>query len=160
MPFHFKAAKSKKMYCFICNHKKGDLSMQIDTDLKNLMIVVAIAVLIPLTVRYGDKAFKPKPVENGQRQAQTQKSFLIKGGIGAACLFAGAKMTPAVLGTGVFVGGLVVLLKNVRCYWPNLDVKSQFFLLLAALFLIYFLVKRKHGGLGGLRKPASRGRKK
>jgi hypothetical protein len=130
--------------------------MQIDTSLKNLMIVIAVAVLIPLTVKYGDKAFAPTPRPAGY----AQKSFLVKGGVGAACLYAGAKMSPAVFGTGVFVGGLVVLLKTVRCYWPNLDTKSQFFLLLAALFLVYFLVQRKNGGLSKLRKVASRGRKK
>ena len=129
--------------------------MKIDTDLKNLMIVVAIAVLIPMTTKYGIKAFSPTP----KPANHAQRVFYAKVALGAACLYAGAKMTPAVMGTGVFVGGLALLLKGVRCYWPNLDTKMQFFLLLGALALLYFLVKRKNGGFSGLRK-VGRGRKK
>lgn len=143
------------MNVFFHSHKKGDPVMKIDTDLKDLMLVIAVAVLIPMTVKYGIQAFSPTP----RPENYTQTIFLSKVGIGAVCLYVGAKMTPALMGTGVFIGGLVVLLKGVRCYWPNLDIKTQFFLLLAALCLLYFLIRRKHGGIGGLRK-AIRGRKK
>lgn len=143
------------MYSFILN-KEGDPVMKIDTDLKNLILVVAVAVLIPMTVKYGIKAFSPSP--RPANHAQTV--FYSKLGIGAVCLYAGAKMTPAVMGTGVFIGGLVLLLKGVRCNWPYMDTKTQFFWLLAALCLVYFLIRRKDGGIGGLRKVAARGRKK
>lgn len=130
--------------------------MKIDTDLKNLVLVIAVAVLIPMTVKYGIKAFSPTP----RPVNHAQQVFYAKLAIGAACLYAGAKMTPAVMGTGVFIGGLAVLLKGLRCYWPHLDTKMQFFLLLLALCLVYFLIQRKHGGISGLSKTASRGRKK
>lgn len=130
--------------------------MKIDTDLKNLMLVVAVAVLIPMTVKYGIKAFSPTP--RPANHAQTV--FLSKVGIGIACLYFGAKMTPAVMGTGVFIGGLALLLKGVRCHWPHLNTKTQFLLLLAALCLVYFLIRRKHGAIRGLPKVAARGRKK
>ena len=129
--------------------------MKIDTDLKNLVLVVAVAVLIPMTVKYGIKAFSPTP----RPAHHAQQVFYTKMAIGAACLYAGAKVTPAVMGTGVFIGGLALMLKGIRCYWPHLNTKMQFFLLLLGLCLVYFLIKRKHGGIGGLRK-ATRGRKK
>ncbi len=129
--------------------------MKIDTDLKNLVLVIAVAVLIPMTVKYGIKAFSPTPRPTNH----TQQIFYAKMAIGAACLYAGAKMTPAVMGTGVFIGGLALMLKGVRCYWPHLDSKMQFLLLLLGLCLVYFLIQRKHGGMGGLRK-VGRGRRK
>lgn len=130
--------------------------MKIDTDLKNLMLVIAVAVLVPMTVKHGIKAFSPTP--RPANYAQTV--FYSKVAIGAACLYVGAKMTPAIMGTGVFIGGLVLLLKGVRCHWPHMDTKMQFLWLLAALCLVYFLIQRKHGGIGGLRKVATRGRRK
>lgn len=129
--------------------------MRIDADLKNLMLAVAIAVLVPMTVKHGITAFSKNPPAANH----TQKVFYAKTGIGVACLFAGAKMSPPVMGAGVFVGGLVLLIKGVRGYWPNMDAMSHFLLLLLGLAVAVWMIQRKHGGLGGLRK-AGRGRKK
>jgi hypothetical protein len=130
--------------------------MRIDADLKNLVLAVAVAVLIPMTVKYGITAFSKTPASANH----TQKVFYAKTGLGVACLFAGAKMTPPVMGAGVFVGGLVLLIKGVRGYWPNMNHMSHFLLLLFALAVVVWLVQRKHGSIGGLRKAAGRGRKK
>ena len=130
--------------------------MKLDTGLKNLILVVALGMLIPLTVKYGAMTLAKKPAPANQMQ----KMFYAKTAIGVACMVGAMKLTPAVLSTGVFLGGLVVFAKSMKCYWPHMTMMMHFVLLLLALGLVVFIILHKDGRFKPAKKATSRAKKK
>ncbi len=123
--------------------------MKVDTDIKHLAIVVALAVLIPFTVRSGIKAYQAMQTEESA-MANDHTTLLIAGGIGIACMIIGSQITIQAVAGGIFIGGLVTLIKAIKCSWGDFDALHRFLLLLAGIIIALFFGLRGNMSLKNL----------
>lgn len=121
--------------------------MKIDTDIKHLAIVVALAVLIPFAVRAGIKAYDAMQTDE---TADPKMGLYIAAGVGIACMIIGSRIPVQAVGGGIFIGGLVTLIKALKCSWADFEPMYRFGLLLLGILIAVFFGLRGHMGMGGL----------
>lgn len=121
--------------------------MKIDTDIKHLAIVVALAVLIPFAVRAGLKAYDAMQADDMQNG---KMGLYIAAGTGIACMLIGSRIPVQAVGGGIFIGGLVTLIKALKCSWADFEPMHRFALLMIGILIAVFFGLRGHMGMGNL----------
>ncbi len=119
--------------------------MKVDTDIKHLAIIVALAVLIPFAVRSGIKTFHATQTEE-ELQKHDQTALYIAAGVGIACMIIGSQIPVQAVGGGVFIGGLVTLIKALKCSWSDFDPLYRFLLLVGGILIALFFGLRGKAG--------------
>ena len=123
--------------------------MKVDTDIKQLAIVVALAVLIPFATRAGIKAFNSMQSED-EMPKHDKMGLYIAAGTGVLCMIVGSKIPVPSLAGGMFIGGLVTLIKALKCSWSDFEPMYRFGLLMAGILIAVFFALRGHMNMGGL----------
>lgn len=118
--------------------------MKIDTDIKQLAIVVALAVLIPFAVRAGIKTYNA--MQDPEDMGNNKMGLYIAAGVGIACMIIGSRIPVQAVSGGVFIGGLVTLIKALKCSWADFEPMHRLALLLLGILIAIFFGLRGHMG--------------
>ena len=118
------------------------------------LITVAIAALLPLTIEQGAMLLS--------HDMPTKNLFYGVTLAGAGAIVAGTQLAAPILGSGLFFGGLITVIRNYYKNWGALDAKMLFLTLLLALGAMIFLSMHRSGR--GRKRPSrpsgpSRGRR-
>lgn len=122
-------------------------------SVKQLVIILALAVLIPMTIDYGSTLLDPYPsyparvagmapsavsLDLYHQLVEKYESTLFYTCLicGAACIAAGIFFKWPVIDSGLILGGLISLINGYTTYWEHLPKLLQFLSLLGALLLI------------------------
>ena len=130
---------------------------------KALVMILAVAILLPMTVHTGLKTFNPKPqysqivsAKNTQRheqQRQTYSSkrasydktyFYVSLACGLAAILMALLLQLPIIDSGLILGGCFTLVMGYLDYWSDLPQQVRFFSVLAALVILLIFIYRKH----------------
>ncbi|GJM06429.1 MAG: hypothetical protein DHS20C10_01630 [marine bacterium B5-7] len=130
---------------------------------KALVMILAVAILLPMTVHTGLKTFNPRPeysqivtakntqlhdqqheTYNSQRARYEKTYFYVSLACGLAAILMALLFRLPIIDSGLILGGCFTLVMGYLDYWSDLPQQIRFFSVLAALVILLIFIYRKH----------------